>query len=66
MLVTGRHAKRMQNYDYLNWARIMHGFYKRTRVGKCDEVIKYSATVFCSFTFYFLIFCPVGLSWFVR
>ena len=24
MLVTGRHAKHMQNYDYLNWVRIMH------------------------------------------
>ena len=26
MLVTRRHAKHMQNYEYLNWARIMHGF----------------------------------------
>ena len=46
MLVTGRHTKRMQNYDCLNCGRIMHGFQKRTRVGKCDEVIKYSATMF--------------------
>ena len=28
MLVTGCHAKHMQNNDYLNWARIMHGFLK--------------------------------------
>ena len=26
MLVTGRHAKHMQNYDHLNWVQIMHGF----------------------------------------
>ena len=50
MLVTGRHAKHMENYDYLNWARIMHGFLKRTRVGKCDEITKYSAPMFSSFS----------------
>ena len=32
MLVTRRHAKHMQNYENLNWARIMHGFKKHTRV----------------------------------
>ena len=47
MLVTGRHAKHMQNY--LNWAQIMHEFCKRSRVGKCDEVIKYSAQMLSSF-----------------
>ena len=26
MLVTKGHAKHMQNYLFLNWARIMHGF----------------------------------------
>ena len=26
MLVTRRHAKHMQNQEYLNWARITHGF----------------------------------------
>ena len=26
MLVTRRHAKHMQNYEYLNWALIMHVF----------------------------------------
>ena len=25
MLVTRRHTKHMQNYEYLNWAQIMHG-----------------------------------------
>ena len=50
MLVTRRHAKHMQNYEYLNWARIMHGFLKRTRVEKCDEVIKYSAPMVSSFS----------------
>ena len=50
MLVTRHHAKHMQNYEYLNWARIMHVFLKRTRVGKCDEVIKYSAPIFSSFS----------------
>ena len=49
MLVTGRQAKHMQNYDYLNWALIMHGFLKCTRVGKCDEIIKYSGPMFSSF-----------------
>ena len=49
MLVTRRHAKHMQN-EYLKWARIMHGFLKRTGIGKCDEVIKYSASIFSSFS----------------
>ena len=49
MLVTRRYAKYMQNYEYLNRARIMHGFQKRTRVGKCDDVIKYSVPMFSSF-----------------
>ena len=40
----------MQNYEYLNWANIMHGFIKGTRGEKCDEVIKYSAPMFSSFT----------------
>ena len=31
----------------------MHGFYKRTRVGKCDKVIKYSAPMFSSFSQWF-------------
>ena len=44
MLLTRRHAKHMQNYEYLNWARIIHGFKKRTRIGKCDEVIKYNTS----------------------
>ena len=50
MLVTRRQAKHMQNYEYLNWARIMHGFKKGTRVGKCDEVIKYRVPMFSSFS----------------
>ena len=50
MLVIRSHAKYMQNYEYLNWARIMRGFYKRARVGKCDAVIKYSAPMFSSFS----------------
>ena len=49
MLVAGRHAKRMQNYDCLYWARIMHGYSKRTRVGKWDEFMKYIVTMFSSF-----------------
>ena len=54
MHVTGRHTKLMQNYDYLNWARIMHGFQKRTSVEKCDEVIK----IKCANVFFILaIFC---------
>ena len=56
MLATRRHAKHMQNYEYLNWARIMHGFSKRTRIGKCDEVIKYSAPKFSSFSQWFAEF----------
>ena len=56
MLVTRRHVKHMQNYEYLNWARIMHGFYKRTRVGKCNVVIKYSAPLFSSFSQWFADF----------
>ena len=56
MLVTGPHAKHMQNYDYLNLARIMHGFLKRNRVGKCDEVIKHSAPMFSSFSQWFAEF----------
>ena len=48
MFVTRCHTKHMQNYEYLNWARIMHVFKKLTRVGKCDEVIKYSAPMFSS------------------
>ena len=57
MLVTRRHAKYMQNYEYLNWARIMLVFLKRTRVGKCDEDIKYtcSAPMFSSFSQWFAI-----------
>ena len=50
MLVTGHHATHMQNYDNLNWARITHSFKKRTSVGKCDEVIKYSVPMFSSFS----------------
>ena len=53
MLVTRRHAKHMQNYEYLNWARIMHVFGKRTCVRKCNEVIKYRAQMFSSFSQYF-------------
>ena len=49
MLVTRCHAKHMQNYEYLNWTRIMHGFLKRTHEGKCDEVIKYSSPIFSLF-----------------
>ena len=49
-MLTGRHAKHIQNYDYLNWVRIMHSFEKHTSVGKCDEVIKYSAPMFSSFS----------------
>ena len=49
MLVTRHHTKYMQNYEYLNSARIMHVFKMRTRVGKWDEVIKYSVPIFCSF-----------------
>ena len=49
MLVTRRHAKHMQNNEYLNWAQIMHGFQKGTRIGKCDGVIKYSAPMFSLF-----------------
>ena len=49
LLVTRRHAKHMQNYEYLNWVRIIHIFLKRTRVGKCDELIKYSVPMFSSF-----------------
>ena len=56
MLVTRCHAKHMQNYEYLNWARIMHGLEKRTRVGKCDEVIKYSVPMFSSFSQWFAEF----------
>ena len=56
MLVTGRHAKHMQNYDYLNWVRIMQGFKKRNRVGKCDEVIKYSVPMSSSFSQWFAEF----------
>ena len=56
MLVTRRHAKHMQNYEYPNWARIMHGFLKRTRIGKYDEVIKYSAPMFSSFSQWFAEF----------
>ena len=39
MFVTRRHAKHVLKYEYLNWA-----------VGKCDEVIKYSAPMFSSFS----------------
>ena len=56
MLVTRLHAKYVQNYEYLNWARIMHVLLKRTRVGKCDEVIKYSAPMFSSFSQWFAEF----------
>ena len=56
MVVTRRHAKHMQNYEYLNWARIMHGFKKGIRVGKYDEVIKYSAPMCSSFSQWFAAF----------
>ena len=48
MLVTRRHAKHMQNYEYLKGPESCMVF-KKTRVGKCDEVIKYSAPMFSSF-----------------
>ena len=56
MLVTRRNAKHMQTYEYLNWARIMHGFLKPTHVGKCNEVMKYSVPMFSSFSQYFAEF----------
>ena len=56
MLVIRRHAKHMQNDEYLNWARIMHGFQKRPRVGNCNEVIKFSAPMFSSFLQWFAEF----------
>ena len=58
MLVATHHAKHnvVQNNEYLNWARIMHGFLKRTRVGKCDEVIEYNAPMFSSFSQWFAAF----------
>ena len=57
MLVTRCHAKHMQNYEYLNWARIMHVFKEDIRVGKCDDVIKYSVPMFSSFSQYFADLC---------
>ena len=57
MLVTRCHAKHLQNYEYMNAARIMHVFFlKRSGVGKCDEVIKYSASMFSSFSQWFAEF----------
>ena len=35
MPVTRRHAKYMQNYEYLNWARIMHGMTAGKRFSMC-------------------------------
>ena len=46
MFVTRHHAKHVLNYEYLTAARILHSLH--TRVGKCDEVIKYSAPIFSS------------------
>ena len=55
MLVNRRQSKHMQNYEYLNWTRIVYGFKKRTRVGKSDEVIEYSAPMFSSFSQWFAL-----------
>ena len=52
MFATRHHAKHVLNYENLTAARILHS----TRVGKCDQVIKYSASIFSSFSQCFVEF----------
>ena len=54
MFITRHHVKHMLNYEYLTAALI---YAWRTRVGKCDQVIKYSATILSSFSQCFMNLC---------
>ena len=57
MHITTHHAKCMLNYGYLTSARIMH-----TCIGKCDDVVKYSAPIFSSFLHcFFFIYAIIAI-----
>ena len=51
LIVTRHHAEHALNHEYLTPARIVH-----YRVGKSDEVIKYSVPIFSSFSQCFVEF----------
>ena len=53
MLVTMHHAKHVLIYEYLTSARTC--IFLKAGVGKCDEVIKYSAPIFSSFCMFFFV-----------